>query len=725
MKLSERMERLFSYAKSTWKDPPPCPFNRDFQYAAVNLFSDKEVWERAALSFAYALRRAPVIITDDDRIIGRAYQVRFAEPDCYDPELKDYSLQSPGFESGEAVYKGYTDLAELHLVTEPARGHITWDWTKILRLGTEGLKAQYENALRSAKDLEAEHFYRGVLIALEALEDWNDQHVAYLRKMGKQELADLCQHVPRHPARGFKEAIQSFFMQYLAVFYENPFGGNGPGQFDKYLWPYLKKDLENGSCTLEEAEELVEELFIRLDERVSANDLWNEMIITGGTHRDGSSAVSPLSKIMVDAIMKLNITHPTVYMRVPKDADEEYVKLCAKYLKYGNNRAQIYYDPNVIRALTETDGVRPEDATEYGVGGCLEIGIQGMNDDLLQCAWVNMPLMLELAITGGYSLSERKQVDSAGIPLPGLAQHNTFESFYKNYLDFTDRLVGISFSMIERQSIHDEKYRPAYLISSMIDDCLERGRHMHAGGARYHDYSMTPLGIPNVIDGLYAIRTAVFDQHICTAEELVSAMRADFKGYERLQRQLRAIPKYGQENDDADDFARTVVTDIAKMFVTRRNRFGGIFRPMVLTFIYAPLAAAQLGATADGNNMHTMVAQGLTPQSRSMSCGITAAMNSCTKMPFYYFSGGASTMWDLDPHWVSEKLIADLLMTFFHNGAQVFQGNTTDVKELIEAQKHPEDYEHLIVRVGGFSARFVGLTPGLQTDIINRRRHNR
>ena len=130
-------------------------------------------------------------------------------------------------------------------------------------------------------------------------------------------------------------------MQYLAVFYENPFGGNGPGQFDKYLWPYLKKDLENGSCTLEEAEELVEELFIRLDERVSANDLWNEMIITGGTHRDGSSAVSPLSKIMVDAIMKLNITHPTVYMRVPKDADEEYVKLCAKYLKYGNNRAQI------------------------------------------------------------------------------------------------------------------------------------------------------------------------------------------------------------------------------------------------------------------------------------------------------------------------------------------------------------------------------------------------
>lgn len=725
MEHSERIERVFAYAKNTWNNPPECPFNRDFQYAAVNLYSDREIWERAALSFSYALRHAPVIITDDDQIIGRAYQVRFAEPERLDPELKDYSLQMPGWDLGEEVYQGYSALAELHLVTEPVRGHITWDWMKILQFGTEGMKAQYQKALETAKDEEAEHFYRGVLIALEALENWNDQHVAYLENHGKDDLAALCRRVPRYPARNFREAVQSFFMQYLAVFYENPFGGNGPGQFDKYMWPYLKKDLEDGSYTLEEAKELIEELFIRLDERVSANDLWNEMIITGGTHRDGTSAVSPLSKIMVEAIMGLNITHPTVYMRIPKDADEDYIKLCAKYLKEGHNRAQIYYDPNVIKALIETDGVRPEDATEYGVGGCLEVGIQGMNNDFLQCAWVNMPLMLELVITGGYSLSEKKPVDTAGIPLPGLVHHKTFDSFYKNYLEYTDRLVGMSFDMIERYSIHDEKYRPAYLISSMIDDCLERGRHMHAGGCRYHDYSMTPLGIPNVIDGLYAIKSAVFEQKICTAEELISALQADFKGFERLQRQLRAVPKYGQENEDVDRFAHTVVTDIAKMFVTRRNRYGGIFRPMVLTFVYAPLAAAQLGATADGNNMHTTVAQGLTPQSRSMSCGITAAMNSCTKMPFHYFSGGASTMWDLDPAWATEKLIADLLMTFLKNGAQVFQGNTTDVKELIEAQKHPEDYEHLIVRVGGFSARFVGLTPELQTNIINRRRHNR
>ena len=724
MSRSERIERIFTYAKNTWKNPPLCPINKDMQYAATELYADKPLWERAAMSMSYALRHAPVFITDDDEIIGRAYELHFEEPAKNDPELYDYLVQSPGYAVGEAMYSGYTQLAKLHLVTQPVRGHITWDWSLILRLGTEGMKEKYSCALKMAKDEEAGHFYCGVLIMLDAMQDWNDQHVVQLEKMGKYELAELCRRVPRHPAKNFREAVQAFFMQYLAVFYENPFGGNGPGQFDKLMWPYLKKDLKAGQITLEEAREIVDELFIRLDERVSVNDFWNEMIIAGGTHKNGSSAVSPLSEIMVESVIDLNITHPSVYVRVPVDLDDDFLKLCARYMLYGHNRAQIYSDPNVMRALIETNHVRPEDACEYGVGGCLEVGIQGMNSDLLQCDWSDIPKMLELSITGGYDLNEKMLVDTAGVDLPGLTSHDNFESFYKNTMAFIDRLLGLSFDMIEHFSIHDEKYRPAYLISSMIYDCCEKGRLMHAGGARYHDYSMTPLGMPNTADGLYSIKQAVFDHHLCTAQDLVDAMKADFKGYERLQRQLRAIPKYGQQDKDADAFAVRVITDITHMMVDRRNRFGGIFRPMIITFIYAPMAAAELGASADGNNAHTLVAQGLTPQSRSMTHGITAAMNSCLQMPYNLFSGGAATMWDMDPTWATEEVMFNLIKTFLENGAQVFQGNTTDVNELIEAQKHPEDYSHLIVRVGGFSARFVGLTPELQNDIINRRRHN-
>lgn len=719
---SARIERIFTYAKQTWRNIPPIPLNKNFQYAAVELYADKPLWERAALSVAYALRHMPVIITEDDEIIGRVYHLNREKPEHRDPELHDYLNFAVCH--GEAIYPGYDALRKLHLVTDISRGHITWDWRKMLQIGTEGMKAEARAALAHPRDAEAERFYRGVLIVLEAFEDWNEQHAAKLEEMGKHELAARCRRVPRYPARNFREAVQAFFMQYIAVFCENPFGGNGPGQFDKYMWPYLKQDLEAGVCTLEEAREIIDELFIRMDERVSTGDLWNEMIIAGGTHPDGTSAVSPLSTIMVESIMELNITHPSVYLRVPANPDADYVRLCAKYLKHGHNRAQIYYDPQVMRALIETNHVRPEDASEYGVGGCLEIGIQGKNSDLLQSGFVNMPLMLELAITGGDSLCLGQQIDTVGVDLPGLTAHESFDSFYRNYLAYTDRLLGISFDAIEATSIHDEQYRPTYFISSMIDDCMERGRSMHAGGCRYHDYSMTPLGIPNVIDSLYAIKVAVFDERICTAEKLVEALRADFAGHERLQRKLRNIPKYGQDNEAVDKFAYDVVTDLTKLFITRQNRWGGIFRPMILTYIYAPQAAEHLGATADGNNAHTLPAQAITPQSRSMTCGITAAMNSCTQLPFEYFSGGASAMWDLDPAWATEELIADLLMTFFKNGGQVFQGNATDVNELIEAQKHPEDYGHLIVRVGGFSARFVGLDRALQTDIINRRRHS-
>lgn len=725
MSHSVRIERLLAHAKDIWVEKPVNSYAKDFHYAAVELYADKDLWERAALSAAYMLRNAPVIIYPDDVLIGRTYHYGVEKPQREDPELSDYFIQSLGYDKGEEIYAGYSALAQRHLVTEGVRGHITWNWAKMLRIGTTGMKAEFQDALKNARDEDAAHFYSGVLVMLEALEDWSDFHAAELERMGRHELAEICRRVPRHPARNFREAMQAFYFQYIAVFLENPFGGNGPGQFDKLMWPYLEKDLEAGECTLEEAREMIDELYIRMDERVATNDLWNEMIIVGGTHKDGSSAVSPLSKIMVESIIDLNITHPTVYMRVPANADPEYVRLCARYVKHGHNRSQIYYDPNVMKALMETSKVSPEDASEYGVGGCLEIGIQGMCSDHLQNAWVNVALMLELCITGGYSILEKQPVDTAGIELPGLAAHESFESFYRNFLEYADRLIGMSFELIEKYSASAEKNRPAYLISSMIDDCLTRGRHMHAGGARYHNYGMTPMGIPNAIDGLLAIRKAVFEEGICTAEELVAAMKANFEGYEKLQRRLRSLPKYGQDNDEADAFACRVVKDIAEMFVSRKNRFGGIFQPMVLSFVYVPLAAEQLGASADGNSAKTMVAQALTPQSRSMSCGMTAAMNSCMKLPFTYFSGGASTMWDMDPAWATEELIADLMMTFFEGGAQVFQGNTTDVKELIEAQKHPEDYGHLIVRVGGFSARFVGLDPGLQTDIINRRRHKR
>lgn len=246
---------------------------------------------------------------------------------------------------------------------------------------------------------------------------------------------------------------------------------------------------------------------------------------------------------------------------------------------------------------------------------------------------------------------------------------------------------------------------------------------MHGGGARYHDYGSTPMGLPNTADYLFAIKKAVFDDHLCTAGELITALKANFEGYADLQKKLRTLPKYGQENAEADDMMAKLCRDVSEIYSSYRTRFGGKGKLIILTFIFGPQAGALLGATADGNPAGKPVAQGVTPQSSSMVKGITAAMNSCAKLPFHIFNGGASTMWDLDCAWATDEMIQSLLLTFFEKGGQIYQGNTTDVESLRKAQETPEEYHQLIVRVGGFSARFVNLDRELQDEIISRVRH--
>ena len=345
-----------------------------------------------------------------------------------------------------------------------------------------------------------------------------------------------------------------------------------------------------------------------------------------------------------------------------------------------------------------------------------------MSSDFLWVGWQNTPKMLELMITDGYCLVKGKQYSL--FRFGGLVNYDNFEDFYRDFIKESSRITNVCLREQDIYSELSERNRPSYLMSSMLDDCLARGRNMHAGGAKYHDYGASHLGLPNVADGLFAIKKAVFDDKICTAQELTDALRANFVGYESLKAQLQAIPKYGMDNDEVDALARRVMADFSDMFLNYRTRFGGRGKPVILTFIFSPQAAQVIGATADGRLAHQNVAHGITPHSASMKCGLSAAINSCGKMDFNKFSGGASTMWDFDASWANEDLIKAVLMTFIENGGQIFQGNTTSVEELLEAQKCPEKYEHLVVRVGGFSARFVRLGADVQNEIISRMRHN-
>lgn len=695
-------------------------FQEDYHVAAMTKYADCEQWEKSARSMAYAIINQKIYVEPEDRIGGRVYHRNEIPITRMDPEL-DY-LTEPGI-AFRKEFPEADELMEMQLIGGTSKGHITWFFDRILTLGLDGFKARYEEALRYAKDKEAEHFYKGVIIMLEALQIFNDKHIEAYKKIGNYELAERMEKVPKNPAQTFREAVQSFFMQHIVVMKENPFGGNGPGRLDYYLWPYLERDLKSGRCSLEEAKEIIDELFLRIDERIYGSDGWVEAIVVGGTYPNGSSAINPLTYIMVESIIDLNITHPSVYIRIPENPPEELLHLCARYMLAGCNRAQILYDPPIIKALIKR-GTFYRDAVEYGCGGCMEIGVQGMMSDFLFIGFQNTAKMLELMITGAVCLRSGKKVKAFHAD-KSLRGYVDFESFYRDFIKEAKRLTWIYLREQDIYSEYAQKARPSYLISSMIDDCFERGRNMHAGGARYHDYGGTHLALPNVADGLIAIKIAVFDEKICTADELINAMKADYVGYESLQAKLKNLPKYGTDNEIADEMAVRVVKDFADMYSSYRTRWGGKGKPVILTFKYSPTAAHILGATADGRNAGKGVAHGITPHSESMKEGITAAINSCGKMPYEEFTGGASTMWDFDNAWINEELLEVLLKVFLHNNGQIFQGNTTSLKDLLNAQENPDAYKHLIVRVGGYSARFTNLSKGLQDDIISRIRHGR
>ena len=406
MEISERMQALFARSREVAKKPPQNTFNYDFHYAARNMYAQLPRWEKIARSMAYAVTNQEVMVEADDKIIGRVYYHGQKAVENPDPDF-DFSAGHRAVYGKE--HPDYHELAVYQLATYGAPGHIAWDWSTLLNYGTEGIRERVEIGLtRHAGDPKAAEFYNGVLIMLDAMEAWNDKHVAALEAMGKTEEAEICRRVPKYPARTFREAVQAFFMQFIVVMKENPHGGNSPGRLDYYLWPFLERDLNRGTYTLDEARELIEELFVRIDERLYYSDGWVESVMVGGCHANGTSAVNPLSHIMVEAYMKYDITHPHIYARIPPEPPADWVKLCADYVMNGRNRAQLLNDEAVMKALVR-NGVSVNDSSEYYCGGCMEVGVQGKTSDFIFTGYHNIAKLFELCMTGGYSVHQEKK----------------------------------------------------------------------------------------------------------------------------------------------------------------------------------------------------------------------------------------------------------------------------------------------------------------------------
>jgi len=695
---------------------------------------------RQARSFADSLVNEPVCLLPEGRLVGHIYQ---AVPGSGAPDGGGWGGLCPDLDAAAVIDRRVAaelpGLARYGLSPESwvcftrcSPGHIGWRWEWVLADGIAGLFRRLD-AAADGVDETGRQTLAAMRVVLSAVLEWNDRHLAALREALAGESAPgrraeraaqiaLCERVPRLGARSFREALQAFHFTYLATLFENPHGGNGPGRLDYWLWPFLERDLAAGVETLASARELIDELFIRFHERLMhGSDGWVETIVVAGSHPDGTSAYNPLSRLMIESIAALNLSHPSVYIRMPEHPEEDLVRLAAGDLVQGGNRAQIVSDSAIVAAMTHGGAMPVADARQYMCGGCMEISPQGMNGDLLFSGFINTPKILELVINGGCCLR------TAAAILPdqrrSLPDYATFDDLYAAVEQVLGRMLEDTFRLMDVTAEVWGRLRPRFLVSSMVQDCIRRGRGINAGGARYEDFGSTPLGLPNLADSLTAIRLAVYDEPFVTASDLLAALRGNFAGQEPLRRRLLALPKYGQGVAAADAMMQRVVRSVCAFYEARRNGLGGRMKPMIMTFRMAPVAGRALGASADGRLAGTPIAQGVTPQNVAMTRGLSVTIASQNSLELFRFRGGASSMYDLDPAIAKPAVVAALLKAFLAGGGQMFQGNTTSVRDLERAVEKPEEFPHLLVRVGGFSARFVALEPEIQQEIISRHRH--
>ena len=709
------------------------PKEKNWSHAFFDLYADLPLPERQACSFAHALVSDPVHIHPLTRIPGQIFQ---ACPGAGCPE-RSGSAEHPEWEEfsvGPAAERRIArEIPEggyyaRYFTPGGFPGHICWDFGRMLDLGIEGMLALFGDEKERTDDPESRVFYTSVEITLHGMLAWVGRHAEVLEEMAGEEtdparcceleeMADLCRRVPRHPASTFREAVQTFWFQHLAVMYENPFGGNGPGRLDYYLWPFLERDLDAGRTTLEEARELVTELLIKLHERIAPADGWVEALPVGGRNPDGSLAINPLSHMIVEVIAELPQTHPSVYVRLPDDAPDDFVDLVVRYMLQGDNRAQVYGDDAVIAALQQSGKVAVEDARHWTAGGCMEVSPQGCNCDLLFSFAHNVSRTLELVLNGGCLLQTGERVIEHA---QTLADYASFEELYAAFTDELARELGILTRRLDIYLEEYARYRPSFLLSSMTHDCLERGRTINDGGARYTNYGGSGVGIPNVGDSLYAIKRAVFEECRFTGAQLLDALRADFADHGALHSYLRSLPKYGADDEETDALTDRVFCTFADLLAGHTTPHGGTVVPIILGFVWVVDFGRQVGATPDGRRAGRPLAHGLSPQTGSALKGITGAIHSATRLSLEKAGGGGAMMWDLDPSWATPPVLKPLLKTFVDQGGHIFQGNAISIDKLREAQQNPDEHRDLLVRVAGYSARFTSLSEATQEEIISR-----
>ena len=590
--------------------------------------------------------------------------------------------------------------------------------------------------------LSKKHQLEAMKIACDAIIIYAKRYSEYAREMAEKEentarkqelltIAHNCEVVPANPPQNYYQAIQMYWFVHIGVTTElNPWDAFSPGRLDQHLYPFYKVDVAEGSLDDDKALELLECLWVKfnnqpappkvgitLKESSTYTDFAN--INTGGIAPDGSDGVNEVSYLILDCMDEMRLLQPSSNVQISRKTPQSFVKRACEISRKGWGQPAFYNTEAIVQELLNA-GKTLEDARKGGTSGCVETGAFG-NEAYILTGYMNLPKIVELTLTNGYDVVSKQQLGlQTGDPRDFKSYEELFDAYRKQVEYFIDIKIKGN-NIIE--NIYAQ-YMPVPFLSLVTNDCITNGKDYNAGGARYNTNYIQGVGIGTITDSLSAIKYNVFDNKKFTMDEMLKAVENNFEGYEEIHNLVcNKTPKYGNDDDYADEIMRSVFDLYHDTVTGRPNMKGGKYRINMLPTTCHVYFGEVMIASPNGRLAHKPVSEGISPEKGADTKGPTAVIKSCSKMD-HLSTGGTLLNQKFAPAVVAGETgldqMANLVRTYFNMDGHHIQFNVIDRETLIDAQKNPQDYKDLIVRVAGYSDHFHNLSRELQDEIIGR-----
>ena len=647
----------------------------------------------------------------------------------------------------EAYHAGvFTEFME-----QRAAGHTAMDG-KMYHVGLLDLKKRIEDKIASldyiydpeATDKQQE--LEAMAISCDAAILFAERHAQLAEGMAAKEtnpqrkaellkIADVCHWVPAHAPRDLWEAIQMYWFVHLGTVTElNGWDSMNPGHIDQHLYPFYKKGLEDGTLTYDKAKELISCLWIKFNnqpappkvgvtalESGTYNDFTN--INIGGVDRNGNSATNEISYMILEIQEELHELQPGLSIHIAENTPDEFLIEGIKVIRQGHGYPSVFNPDTYVQELVR-QGKTLEDAREGGCSGCIEVGAFGKEAYLLT-GYLNTPKILEITLNNGIDPMTGKRLGlETGDPRNFKSFEELYEAWHKQMIYFVNLKLSVN-NYIERMF---SLYAPATFLSLFIDDCIEKGKDYYSGGARYNTTYIQCTGLGTITDCFTTIKKHVFEEGKYTMDHILKACANNFEGEEKMRQYIRNhTPFFGNDDEYADTIAVRVYNDLVDAIEGRPNIRGGKTYLNMLSTTCHNYFGSVCGATPNGRFAHFAISDGTSPAHGSDSCGPTSVIKSLGKLD-QTKSGGTLLNVRFVPALLKRdedlKKLASLIRTYFKFGGHHIQFNIVDTETLLDAQKHPDEYKDLLVRVAGYSDYFNDMTEQLQNEIIARTENN-